>query len=138
MPTPQQTMIYPPFQGQIPMGMPGPIGYYQNRLENNMSPGGAFDYAQGRQGALGALDPTYQANLKRSMKYRELDVASNPYVQGAIKSATDPMVEAFQRTTDPAMGSGFNQLGQYGSSRHQMMRNQAVSDLTRNVGQTAG
>ena len=62
---------------------------------------------------------------------------SNPYLQGAIKSATDPMVENFKTSVAPSIDSQFAGSGRLGSGLYAQARNRAEDTLTDSMADTA-
>lgn len=63
--------------------------------------------------------------------------SSNPYLQGAIKSATDPMVENFKTSVAPSIDSQFAGSGRLGSGLYAQARNRAEDTLTDSMADTA-
>jgi hypothetical protein len=62
---------------------------------------------------------------------------SNPYLQGAIKYATDPMVENFKTSVAPSIDSQFAGSGRLGSGLYAQARNRAEDTLTDSMSDTA-
>ena len=63
--------------------------------------------------------------------------SSNPYLQGAIKNATDPMVENFKTSVAPSIDSQFAGSGRFGSGLYAQSRNKAEDTLTDSMADTA-
>ena len=97
---------------------------------------------QGQQQVLGAAQPAADVvgTAAGTNKYLSsgafLDPGSNPYVQGAVKAATDPIFQNLAETTIPgqqgtaAAGSGVN----YGGSREGLAEGKATQGAQRAAG----
>lgn len=60
--------------------------------------------------------------------------AGNPYLQGAIESATRPITDAFTSSVMPGIDSNFSSAGRYGSGMQQGAYNDANNTLARQIG----
>jgi hypothetical protein len=65
-------------------------------------------------------------------------LGSNPFLQGAIQSATRPLVQQFQEQTLPGIQSAFSSAGRYGSGAQARAIGQAQESVSRAIGDVAG
>lgn len=65
-------------------------------------------------------------------------VGANPFLQGAIESATRPVFQQFQQETLPAIQSAFSAAGRYGSGAQTRAIQQAQEATSRAIGDIAG
>jgi len=61
-------------------------------------------------------------------------LGANPFLQGAIQSATRPVMQQFQEQTLPAIQSAFSQAGRYGSGAQTRAIGQAQEAASRAIG----
>lgn len=112
----------------------GAPGYYPGQTIAPMS-----DYTRN------ALDATaqraaYGSDVTRAAQGQLTDTIngkylnSNPYLQGAINAAIQPITNAFSSEVMPGIDSNFSSAGRYGSG----MQGQAYSDAEQNLGQQIG
>lgn len=90
------------------------------------------------QQALNPFLQQAQAVLGETLGGQFLSPESNPFLRESIGEATRPLIETFERVTDPSLRAAFTRAGQRiqpgASSPFDVARNQAVQDLLREVG----
>lgn len=142
-------VLTPQQQSLVNMAMPG---YQQFAGSSYTAPTGSQSVAgftpaqqQGQADVLGATGQMGQqvgtaANTNQYLSSGAfLDPGSNPYVQNAVKAATDPIFQNLAQSTIPgqqatgAAGSGVN----YGGSREGVAEGLATQGAQRAAGQTA-
>jgi len=64
-------------------------------------------------------------------------LGANPFLQGAIESATRPLAQQFEQSTLPAIQSAFSRAGRYGSGAQTRAIGQAQEATTRAMGDIA-
>ncbi len=90
---------------------------------------GLLDYSSGAGGdwARSALDAS-------KFGLTAMDSASNPYLSGYVKAATDPIFQDLNRRTLPQIGSDATLAGAYGGSRQGIAEGVATGDAYRTAG----
>lgn len=78
-----------------------------------------------------------QDQTMRTMRGDYLDPASNPFLQGAISTATRPVTEAFRDVVMPGIDSTFSAAGRFGSGAQLGAYSDAQQDMARGVGDIA-
>lgn len=63
---------------------------------------------------------------------------SNPFLQGNIQRAQQPMIDQFNQQIAPGIDSSFSGAGRMGSGLYAQQRNSAEDTLTRGLGDMAG
>lgn len=58
----------------------------------------------------------------------------NPYLQGAIGSATRPIIDQYTKTVIPGLDSAFSSAGRYGSGAHELASGEAYGSMMDAVG----
>lgn len=63
--------------------------------------------------------------------------AGNPYFQGALSAATQPMINAYTDQVMPGLDSNFSAAGRYGSGAHALASSDAGAQLQQQIGDVA-
>jgi hypothetical protein len=88
-------------------------------------------YNRGAQGS--QLQQGGQGLAGATLGGQYLDLANNPYFQGAIKYSQQPVIDAFNSQVLPGINSTFSGAGRTSSGAHQAVVGQAADSLTRNL-----
>ena len=99
------------------------------------------DFSPQTQGALQGVEaravagsPLQQQAMQQAQNTVQGDyLNSNPFLQGAIQNATDPIVEQWNNEIAPGIDSSFAGSGRMGSGLYAQNRNQAENTLGRSL-----
>ena len=97
---------------------------------------GALDWQAQRATAGSPVMQSAQNELQKTLSGDYLQ-QGNPYLQGAINKAIQPITQQYENVVMPGLDSTFSGAGRYGSGAHQQAANQGYSDYMRTVGDTA-
>ena len=113
-------------QGQTP--------YYPSSTVAGMSPETQTGLSGMRDYAMAGNPITSQAtNLATNVLKGDYLSSSNPYLTGAIKNYTDPIIENFKTNVAPSIDSQFAGSGRFGSGLYAKARNKAEDTLADSI-----
>lgn len=119
------------YQGQPPQYFPGSTVAGATQRQN-------LGRDMWAQFALGPAQGAY-TRLQSAQDYsidpsQMLDVGNNPYVQGAVRGAINPIFQRLSESILPQISDVSESAGGYGGSRDQLARGQAVGQAVRAAG----
>ncbi len=112
----------------------GAPGYYPGQANAPMSSytKQSLDATAQRAAYGSPLVDAAQGQLQKTINGEYLN--SNPYLQGAINAAVQPITNAFSSEVMPGIDSNFSAAGRYGSGLQGAAYNDANDTLARNIG----
>lgn len=113
----------------------GAPGYFPGSAVAPMSgyTRGALDSMATRASQGSDLTRSAQGQLTNTLSGDYLN-AGNPYFQGAVQSATRPVIDAYNKQVMPGIDSNFSAAGRYGSGAHALASSDAGNNMMTQVG----